>query len=299
MANRVYTFIIVPNASSRLHKIRLSVRALYTFGAIGFISFFVVVGLGFSYAKMAFRVADYDQLQAENIHLKVQKKNLEISTVKLDTKLSALETLSERLTNLIENDNWNKRIGKSSVPAVGGSLVNYPTADLVGSLNSGGGVEILKDRTAELEGQMKFIAQAVEKRATILRSVPAIWPVQGHITSGYGNRVDPFRGGSELHLGLDISALYGSQVRSPGDGIVIYAQRQAAYGNLIIVNHGNGLTTRHGHLSRFNVHVGQHVRRDDVIGYVGTTGRTTAPHLHYEVRLNDRPINPRNYLPRG
>ena len=298
MANRLYTFIIVPNASSRLHKLRLSVHTLYVLGVIGFISFFVVVGLGFSYAKMAFRVADYDQLQAENIHLKVQKKNLEISTVKLNTKLSALETLSERLTNLIENDSWNKRTGMNQ-RGIGGSKVDYPTAALVGSANLRAGVDVLKDRTAELEGQMKLLEQVAEKRVTFLLATPSLWPVHGPITSHYGSRLDPFNGDTELHLGVDISSLYGSQVRTPADGVVIFAQRQGAYGNLIIIDHGNGLTTRHGHLARFSVHTGQTVHKNDVIGYVGTTGRTTAPHLHYEVRVNDRPVNPRNYLPKG
>jgi murein DD-endopeptidase MepM/ murein hydrolase activator NlpD len=102
-----------------------------------------------------------------------------------------------------------------------------------------------------------------------------------------------------MHLGLDISALYGARVLAPADGFVIYAERKAAYGNLIVVDHGNGLTTRFGHLSRFLVKVGQKVKRNDVIGLVGTTGRTTAPHLHYEVRLNDRAVNPRTYLPKS
>jgi murein DD-endopeptidase MepM/ murein hydrolase activator NlpD len=111
--------------------------------------------------------------------------------------------------------------------------------------------------------------------------------------------MDPFNGDAEMHLGLDIAGIYGTPVHSPADGVVIYAARKASYGNLVIIDHGNGLTTRHGHLSRFNVQVGQRIRRNDVIAFVGTTGRSTAPHLHYEVRMNDRPVDPRRYLPRG
>lgn len=300
MAKSFYTFIIVPNASSRLHKLRVPLQVMYVLAAIGIISFFVAVSLGFSYAKMAFKVADYNTLQAENVDLKVQKKNLEVSTRKLSTKLSELETLSERLTSLIENDSWTKRFGKkASVPAVGGSKVDYPTADLIGNASLKEGVDRLKDRTSDLQTQMRLLEQVAEKRNSIIRFTPSIWPTRGHITSHYGNRADPFNGDSELHLGVDIAALYGSMVRAPADGIVIYAQRKSAYGNLIILDHGNGLTTRHGHLSRFAVHVGQRVHKNDLIGYVGTTGRSTASHLHYEVRQNDRPINPRNYLPRG
>jgi murein DD-endopeptidase MepM/ murein hydrolase activator NlpD len=298
MAKRFYTFIVVPHASSRLHKLRLPVQLLHILGAIGIISFFVAVGLGFSYAKMAFKVADYNQLQSENIDLKVQKKNLEVSAVKLGSKLNELETLSERLSNLFENDNWTKRM-KVTLPAVGGSRVDYATADLLGKPSWKTDIELMKDRTSELENQLRLLEQVAEKRAMILRFTPSIWPVRGYITSHYGSRIDPFNGDAELHLGLDIAGIYGTPVHAPADGVVIYAARKAAYGNLVILDHGNGLTTRHGHLSRFNVRVGQRIRKNDVVAFVGTTGRSTAPHLHYEVRQNDRPVNPRSYLPRG
>lgn len=298
MAKSFFTFIVVPNASSRLHKLRLPAQLLYVLAGIGIISFFVVIALGFSYAKMAFKVADYNQLESENIDLKVQKKNLEVSAVKLSSKLNELETLSARLTSLFESDNWNKRI-KISLPAVGGSKVDYTTADLIGHPSLGTDMDIMKDRTSELENQLRLLEQGAEKRATILRFTPTIWPLRGNITSHYGNRLDPFNGDAEMHLGVDIAGIYGTPVHAPADGLVIYAARKTAYGNLVIVDHGNGLTTRHGHLSRFNTRIGQRVRKNDVIGFVGTTGRSTAPHLHYEVRQNDRPINPRNYLPRG
>jgi murein DD-endopeptidase MepM/ murein hydrolase activator NlpD len=298
MARSFYTLIVVPHASLRLHKLRLPVQWLYLLAAIGIISFLVAVGLGFSYAKMAFKVADYNQLQSENVDLKVQKKNLELSTLKLGSKLTELETLSERLTTLFQNDALNKRL-KVTVPGVGGSKVDYPTADLLKNPSLKTDMELMKDRTSDLEDQLKLLEQVAEKRATIMRFTPSIWPLRGSITSHYGNRMDPFNGDAEMHLGLDIAGIYGSPVHAAADGVVIYAARKAAYGNLVIIDHGNGLTTRHGHLSRFNVRVGQRVRKNDVIAFVGTTGRSTAPHLHYEVRQNDRPVDPRHYLPKG
>src|SRR5438128_5949545 len=146
MARSFYTFIVVPHASLRLHKLRLPVQVLYLLAIIGIISFFVAVGLGFSYAKMAFKVADYNQLQSENVDLKVQKKNLEVSTVKLGSKLTELETLSVRLSTLFENDSLNKRI-KATLPGVGGSKVDYPTADLLNNSNLKTDMELMKDRT--------------------------------------------------------------------------------------------------------------------------------------------------------
>ena len=299
MAKSFYTFIIVPNASSRLHKVRLPMQFLYVLAAIGMISFFVAVGLGFSYAKMAFRTADYQKLEAENTDLKVQKKNLELSTRKLSSKLTALETLSEKLTNLIENDPFNKQRTKLSLAGIGGSRVEYSTADIISDSHPKTDIEALKDRTSDLEDQLRILEEFASRQATIKRSTPTIWPVQGRVTSHYGRRMDPFNGGLEMHRGMDIAGLYGTAVLAPADGVVMFAQRKSAYGNLIILSHGNGITTRHGHLSRFGVRPGQKIQKGDVIGYVGTSGRTTAPHLHYEVRLHDRPVNPRSYLPRG
>ena len=298
MGKSFYTFIVIPHASPQLHKLKLPVRTLHLLGGIGILSFFVVVALGFNYAKMAFKAADYDKLQTENTDLKIQKKNLEVVTLKLGEKLSNLESISAKIQTLIENDNLAKR-SKLNGPAIGGSKVDYTTAELLRSANLQDGLDLLKGRTAEMESQLSMLEQVAVKRATQLLYTPNIWPVRGAITSHYGNRPDPFSGEAELHLGLDISALYNTQIHAPADGVILYASRKAAYGNLLIIDHGNGLTTRYGHLARPLVKVGQSVKRGDIVGLVGTTGRTTAPHLHYEVRRNDRPINPRTYLPRG
>ena len=126
--------------------------------------------------------------------------------------------------------------------------------------------------------------------------VPAYWPVHGQVTAGFGQRLDPFSGEGTFHAGLDISAPFGSLVQSAGDGIVTYAGRDSGYGNEVLINHGNGITTKYGHLSKIHAVIGQEVKRGQVIGAVGMTGRTTGPHLHYEVCVNDTPVNPAKYL---
>jgi murein DD-endopeptidase MepM/ murein hydrolase activator NlpD len=292
-----YTFIVIPHASPRLHKLKLPVRTLYVLAGIGVLSFFVAVGLGFSYAKMAFRAADYDQLQNENIDLKVQKKNLEVVTKKLGDKLTNLESISAKIQTLIETDNTKRT--KATGPGVGGSVVDYSTAELLNSANLKEKIDLLKGKTAEVESQLSLLEQVALQRASRLQFTPNIWPLKGSITSHYGSRSDPFNSEAEMHLGLDISALYNAQIHAPADGVVLYANRKAAYGNLLIIDHGNGVTTRYGHLSRWLVRPGQKVKRGEVVALVGMSGRTTGPHLHYEVRRNDRPVNPRTYLPRG
>jgi len=125
---------------------------------------------------------------------------------------------------------------------------------------------------------------------------PQFWPVTGPITGPFGERSDPFNGEGAFHAGVDISSTFGQQVLAPADGEVTFADTFNGYGRMITIDHGHGLTTRYGHLSGFTVIGGQHVQRGQVIGYVGMSGRSTGPHLHYEVRINDTPVNPTKYL---
>ena len=118
----------------------------------------------------------------------------------------------------------------------------------------------------------------------------------GPITSSFGERTDPFNGEGAFHSGIDISCSYGQPVIAPADGTVTYADAHPGYGRMIEIDHGNGIVTRYGHLSGFAVADGDPVRRGQVIGYVGLSGRSTGPHLHYEVRINDTPVNPHKYL---
>jgi murein DD-endopeptidase MepM/ murein hydrolase activator NlpD len=155
----------------------------------------------------------------------------------------------------------------------------------------------MKDRVIDVDGRLSLLEQKVTFRQGLQRVTPSIWPIKGSIGSYFGARRDPFTGEPESHPGIDIIAIYGSRILAPADGTVLVAERKGDYGNLVILDHGNGVTTRYGHLARFQVQSGQSVRRGDIVGYVGNTGRATAPHLHYEVRLNDRAVNPKTYLP--
>lgn len=129
-----------------------------------------------------------------------------------------------------------------------------------------------------------------------LASVPSIWPIEGFITSRFGGRADPFTGRNEQHKGIDISARTGTPIYAPGKGAVIFSGVENGYGHTVLVQHGGGITTRYAHMSRRAVTEGQTVQRGDVIGYVGSTGRSSGPHLHYEVRLNGVNVDPLRYI---
>jgi len=286
MARKFYTCIIVPDASQQLHKLRIPTQALYVLAFIGLLSFFVAVGLGFHYIGMASRVGALRTLEAENAKLKVDTLQLRLTTSQLVRQVAILESEAEIITKAIQEDPLFRKLS----PPMGGTTANVPTADLeTGPI---GNVEALKTRLEDLDRELALLDEKTKR----IRSTPTIWPLNGAIASHYGSRLDPFTGDADVHMGIDIVAEKGTPIKATADGVVLFSQRRSEYGNLIVLEHPNGFTTRYGHLSAFKAYAGQTVHKGDIIGYVGMTGRATAPHLHYEVRLKDRAVNPRPYL---
>lgn len=146
------------------------------------------------------------------------------------------------------------------------------------------------------EVRQQDLLRALRENRDVLASMPSIWPVVGFISSSFGGRSSPFGGGGQFHKGLDISNRMGTPVLAPAQGAVILAARDGAYGNSVEINHGGGIVTKYGHMQRWAVQPGQWVKRGEIIGYIGMSGRTTGPHLHYEVRLNGVPVNPMRYI---
>ncbi|GKG94484.1 peptidase M24 [Desulfovibrionaceae bacterium] len=146
------------------------------------------------------------------------------------------------------------------------------------------------------EVRQQDLLRALRENRGALASMPSIWPVVGFISSSFGGRSSPFGGGGQFHKGLDISNRMGTPVLAPAQGAVILAARDGAYGNSVEINHGGGIVTKYGHMQRWAVQPGQWVKRGEIIGYIGMSGRTTGPHLHYEVRLNGVPVNPMRYI---
>ena len=198
-------------------------------------------------------------------------------------------------------------------PVVGRAMEKLPSA--VRSRAMGGGstpaavletafsspdnaLSVVRELLGAIEERLANVRNGVERPQALASATPSIWPVAGWLSSGYGNRTDPFRGGRDFHPGLDISANHGRPIRATADGTVLSAAYNGNYGNLVVIDHGFGITTRYGHLSRFGVASGQRIHRGDVIGYVGSTGRSTSPHLHYEILVNGKLINPLNLLAR-
>ncbi len=246
-----------------------------------FISCFVLSSL--HYYQMWKKTSEYDRLKLEVDQLRKENQTFRLAANNLADQLSALEVVSKKVTIL-------SGLNREGMGGLGGpstsTLASLTTRGLTDQLRRLG----VKSRT--VESDLRQLQDFYTNRTILLAATPAIAPVHGYPSASYGYRLDPFTGIRDFHSGIDISAPRGNKVVATADGLAVFAQSQVGYGRLVVIQHKFGLSTRYGHLSQVAVKVGQRVRKGDIIGYVGSTGRATGPHLHYEVRLNGQPMNP-------
>ena len=262
---------------------------LYVFvvgAAIGFLS---LTGIASSYTRMLLKVSRYNQLRTEKDQLKNNYSRLEQVAKERDVQVASLGSIAGEVSALY---------GLKAQPTlVTATAEQIQDADVSSSLD-----QLHALRTSALTGAtMVGLTMGLTRNATTAdwfkaNSAPNLWPVEGQVTASFGERIDPFNGEGAFHSGVDIGSSYGAPILAPADGVVTFSDLLGGYGKAIMMDHGNGISTRYGHLSGFAVTAGQAVHRGDVIGYVGTSGRSTGPHLHYEVRINDTPVNPYKYL---
>ena len=257
----------------------------------------ILIGLG---ARWSAR-ATVETLSTENATLKFENESYREVTGQLADQIAALQEAVDEIGITASVDPAAARamerlpnIVKSR--AMGGSAMS--ATDLIGDAfgPGDGAFSVMRELLGAIESRLDAVRVGVEKRRSLADATPSIWPVAGWLSSSFGNRRDPFTGGRDFHPGLDISASYGQAVIAPASGTVSSAGWTGNYGNLVVLEHGFGITTKFGHLSRFRVMNGQQVNRGDIIGYVGSTGRSTSPHLHYEIWMNDKLTNPLRLL---
>jgi murein DD-endopeptidase MepM/ murein hydrolase activator NlpD len=292
MDKKFYTFLIFPGAHGNLHKIRLPFYVVHLVLGFSVVGLMTVAALANSYARMLLKVSNYNSLRTEREALKTQYRTLENAVSETNAKLDSLQSLAAEVA-------LTYGFGQARQP-------RFPEAVLALATQSNSNVESSYRaslyafnliRRASTNPLADALALGVFSNPQIDHStIPSIWPVQGQVTAGFGQRMDPFSGEGAFHSGVDISAPYGTRVEAAADGIVFQAGPESGYGNEILIDHGFGMTTKYGHLSRIYVVVGQEVKRGQVIGAVGMTGKTTGPHLHYEVIIHDTPVNPTKYL---
>jgi murein DD-endopeptidase MepM/ murein hydrolase activator NlpD len=295
MFARRYTIVIADRSTGVVRRLTISLRTALT-SVTTVLAMPVLIGLGARWSA----VAEIDQLRATNATLEVENGNFRANTGELTAQIQSLENVIDDLGPRSALDPEQAK-ALQRLPAVvkaratgGTAQPNAPISGVLsGSLTTPEDTfGVLRTLLQALEGRLSYVRRDVERQEALVGAHPSIWPTYGWLTGTFGGRPDPFTGERAFHQGLDISTSKGQPVYATANGTVESAAYTGEYGNLIVLRHDFGLSTRYGHLSKFSVTPGQPVRRGDVIGLVGSTGRSTGAHLHYEVLANGKLINP-------
>ena len=288
MKPEAYTFFVASNRNGSMRKITLPGYVLQLVAVLAVVGSVTVLAAAGSYTRMLWKVGNYNALRRQQDTLKHNYEKLQSSVKDTNDRMDSLQSLATEVamtygfmrfrqspfalpeTSQASNNGFEQSVAQFNFLESNVGQAALPT----------GGIHLVSSSAALSD----------------LTSTPTLWPVIGHLTGTFGERMDPFSGEGAFHTGVDISSQYGDGVRVTADGIVVEAGDHAGYGRLVVVDHGFGLTTYYGHLSSFSVLVGQQLRRGDTVGNVGVSGRSTGPHVHYEVRINGAPVNPMRYL---
>lgn len=289
-----HTIILVPHAHAKLRKWRV------TNLQIGLVagSFFLLtlIGAFFVWSHFSAKVnpVEIARLRSENEKLRDVNQEFESSIRTLQDQLTSYEDRTRQLAIVagIAALGDASGTGDTAEAGIGGGTPVDPVDGEIGADD----LPQMASRMKQMDGTLTVVAAKLQQRARWISQTPAITPVKGIFTSAFGSRSDPLTHGHGNHQGVDIAAAPGQPVRASADGIVMRAGNNGGLGNAIFVAHGFGITTRYGHLSKIEVRPGQKVKRGDIIGRVGNTGRSTGYHLHYEVRQDGDPVNPLVYI---
>jgi murein DD-endopeptidase MepM/ murein hydrolase activator NlpD len=290
LRKRFYILFVARGADGQLRKIPVPIHYLYVFVAGAAVGLFGLTGIAQSYIRMLMKTSQYNELRAEKDDLKTRYTHLEEVAKERDMQVASLGSLASEVSSLYGLKPDPMLLAAASSDTVQDDQVSS-SLDRLSTLKN---TALSGATTAGLTlGLTRNVTTADWVRAN---SAPNLWPVEGIITGAFGERIDPFNGEGAFHSGVDIGATIGQPIIAPADGTVVFADFMGGYGRAIVLDHGHGITTRYGHLKSFAVFPGEHIHRGDTIGYVGDSGRSTGPHLHYEVRINDIPVNPHKYL---
>jgi murein DD-endopeptidase MepM/ murein hydrolase activator NlpD len=293
MMKRSFTILVVPHTGEQFRKLRLTSGGLKALTVSVALMMMAALFVAVHYAAFYRDLVELRELRLTNSELKRQNLDYELSVEHLNERVSSLQDFVRKLSVMAGLD---ATVNADVDGGVGGPHdLDYTTtsgafAEVKGELDR------MKGELAGLEEKSRVLERFYEQNNLMLASTPSIWPVRGYFSSSFGMRNDPFTGEREMHYGIDVSTVTGRPVVASADGIVLYASRRGTYGNIVVIDHKFGVMTRYAHLSGFNTRAGQQVKRGDVVGYVGNTGRSRAPHLHYEVWVQDRPVTPLDYI---
>ena len=308
------TIMVVPDRHATVRKYRVP-KAVIRLGVGAVVALLALVVVGaIHYFRLLDDASEVAMLREENLQLRTELMGVQERVAHLGATLERVERLDAKLRMLTQlNDpERNLAIGPTDPETGTAAISSGDAAKLVAEvpppLNTEGMsvdevIELINMKLDTLtadarreETSLHELSEYFHDQRALLGAMPAIWPARGWVTSNFGMREDPFTGARKMHAGIDIAAQPGTPVYAPADGTVIYSGHEAGYGNLVIVDHGYGVQTFYGHLSESFVKAGQKVKRGDKIAAIGNTGRSTGPHLHYEVRIDGIPQKPTKFI---
>ncbi|NDQ56827.1 MAG: M23 family metallopeptidase [Acidipila sp.] len=287
MMSKSFTFIVVSSDRGQLRRVKVPFYALYFLALFALVGGVTVLAATGSYTRMLWKATSYNALRRDQEDLKRQYMHLQVMAKDSDQKLSSLQSLATDVA---------MTYGILRLPQTPFFVTNASTEQGASYLESVEQFNFLKRNATSVALSAQGLRFMPGRNWEDMSYTPSFWPVLGTMTGSFGERLDPFSGEGAFHTGVDISAPYGAEVRATADGIVESTDTRSGYGRLVVVDHGFGVTTWYGHLSGFKSSPGEHVKRGEVIGRVGVSGRSSGPHVHYEVRMYGAPVNPARYL---
>jgi murein DD-endopeptidase MepM/ murein hydrolase activator NlpD len=296
MLKKKLTFLLIPDSQGTSKQ--FSIPVIYIYGSLAGIVLLLLVSFFLSAAFVDKTVSEEElsRLRTENQQLQEKYERVRWDLAEIDTRYNDLiekEIAIRTIFDLPEIDAAERQLG------VGGpASPTYPTMSETEKVAFKTEVEVdrlLRLSHYELE-KYEEVEDLLNTYKDRLDHTPSIWPAKGWYSSGYGMRQDPFTGYRQFHQGIDISNHMGTSIFAPADGVVKHVGKVGSMGKMITIDHGYGFITRYGHLSNYEVKKGERVKRGDLIGLMGSSGRSTGPHLHFEVWRNGKPVNPMNFI---
>ncbi|MEO8724667.1 MAG: peptidoglycan DD-metalloendopeptidase family protein [Acidobacteriaceae bacterium] len=286
MRKRYYLLFVSRDQDGELLKVPIPLHYVYTFLIGAVIGMMTITGMAGSYARMLAKTMRFNQLRTEKEALKKNYTQMEQVAEDKQQQVASMSMLASEVSSLY---------GLKSDPVR--QLSDSSDEHVLESMNE---LHRLKNTAMSGTATIALSLGPVRNMSTNdwarMAEAPSLWPVEGTLTSSFGERLDPFSGEGAFHKGVDISAIIGTPILAPADGLVETAQDENGYGRCVTLDHGHGVTTIFGHMSAFAVTPGERVHRGEIIGYVGSSGRSTGAHVHYEVRIDGTPVNPHSYL---
>jgi murein DD-endopeptidase MepM/ murein hydrolase activator NlpD len=302
-----FSFIVISNSGSLRKQVSFSKGFLQSLLLLFFISILLVIFFLNAYLERKKAIIDTKDLNriiaAQLKEITGQRKQIHAFTNKINQlkeSLCRLEDLEEKLRIIA---NIEKTDEQDSLFGVGANIPEdlEPNVDrskshkvLLNDMQTQ--IAMLNSATEHQKKNFNLLRDDLEKKVKQLAATPSIQPTEGWVTSRFGYRKSPFTGRKEFHKGLDIAARKGNPIVAPADGVITYAGSKGLLGKVVVIDHGYGLVTRYGHLGKICMKKGDKVKREDIIARVGMSGRTTGPHLHYEVHQNGKPVNPSKFI---